>query len=154
MRKLLPGVTREKAWIVCVLFLAGVFVAVHASQYYLGTLRAMGPGYFPLFLGVSLCIVAVLIAFEPASAPPPEDQAPPGGRLRPVVFVFGGILLFAGLVRTAGFVPAVLACVVCAGLAESRNRLWELLLLGAAVTLFAGLVFVYGLGIPVRLIAL
>ncbi|MFV0336017.1 MAG: tripartite tricarboxylate transporter TctB family protein [Tropicimonas sp.] len=145
---------KERLCVVAILFLAGVFVAMQALDYELGTLRRMGPGYFPLLLGILLSLLACIIALEPAS---PARAAVPGpGRraVRPVLCILGGILMFALLIRNAGFIPAVLACVVAAGLAEPRNRLFEIVLLGLAVTVFASVVFIYGLGVPVRLVAL
>lgn len=139
------------------LFVLGACVAVGAMTYEVGTLRRMGPGYFPLLLGVVLCLLSVLVLVESRFSRVENDPRPTAGwrqHARALLLPLGGILLFAGLITIAGFIPAILGCTVLAGLADRTNRLFELFLIAAAVAAFAALVFVYALGIPVRLFAL
>ena len=48
-----------------VMFIAfGLFFAVFARQYDLGTAARMGPGYFPTMLGLLLMAIGAFIAFR------------------------------------------------------------------------------------------
>lgn len=139
------------------LFVLGASVAAGALSYEIGSLRRMGPGYFPLLLGLALCLLSALVLIEARFSRPNGEPRPPTGlrhQGRALFLPLGGILLFAGLIKIAGFVPAVLACTILAGFADRTNRPIELLVIALAVAAFAAVVFVYALGIPVRLIAI
>ncbi len=145
----------DKSIVATTLMVIGLGVMVHASSYDLGTLRRMGPGYFPFLLGAAICVIALLIYLEAPTPKSVDDVGPAGNllsKLRAFGCVTGGILLFLLLIRTAGFIPATAACVLLSGMGEPENSLRDLIFLAIAVTIFATLVFVIGLGIPVRLV--
>ena len=144
-----------------ILFGAAVFLA--AWNYEIGELRRMGPGYFPMLLGATLCVFAALIALQGA-----KDRILNGNhagrkldsgailrfRWRPLVMPLLAILLFATLLETAGFVPAVIASVAAAGLAERSNRPAQIAIIAVVTAIFTSVVFVYLLGIPLRLLVI
>lgn len=162
---------RERTWIALTLFAFGAFIAWHATSYQLGSLRRMGPGYFPLMLGVAMCLFATLIFVLPNHQDTIEeieeemadarssategavDQGNLHSRLRAVGFILGAMIVFSLMIRTAGFAPATAVTTFVAGLAEPENSLWDLGLLSVGITVFASLVFVVGLGIPVPIVA-
>lgn len=147
----------ERAVIAVALFALGVLVALQAMSYDLGTLRRMGPGYFPLMLGVAQCIFALMIFLTPIpiGEDPESSEAVETGTLatkvRAFILVLSGMIVFASLVRVTGFVVATIAATFVAGLAEPDNSLFDLALLSLGVALFTSLVFVVGLGVPVPL---
>lgn len=153
LKRLLAG---DKGIVAIAVIAFGLFVMVHATSYELGTMRRMGPGMFPLLLGGALCAAALLVLLEPSPPAERPDEMPPesAGRIRAIGFILGGILAFVLLIRTAGFIPAVAVCMLLAGAATSENRPATLLALTAVVTTLAVLVFVVGLGVPVRLVNL
>jgi putative tricarboxylic transport membrane protein len=114
----------------------------------IGTAEAMGPGYFPLALALILGILGLLIGIGSLRV-----DGPPIGAIgwRGLVFVTLAIVAFGATIQRLGFVPAVVASLVLAVLASPRFG-WRA---GVLVTLvlLAGcwLVFVRGLGLPVRL---
>ena len=60
------------------MFCIGVGAALQGSTYRIGTLSRMGPGYFPLALGVILaCIGAVIFLMAGTGAPPVEKKKLP-----------------------------------------------------------------------------
>ena len=141
-----------------ILFVVGLVVFIGSWSYEIGSLRRMGPGYFPMLLGAALCMFAVLIVGleffnkKNKSAESSKTEDIDGIALRPMIMLPVAILLFALLLESWGLVPAVFACVTAAGLAEKQNR-WPLVLLIAVSTvLFTSLVFVYALGVPLRLL--
>lgn len=140
-----------------ILLAFGAAVCAGSLEYDLGSLRRMGPGYAPLLLGAILCMLSVAILASSFRRAQPakrrQREAPNKGVLRPLILLPLSILSFAFLLEQAGFAPAVFVAVTMAGLAERRNRLGVILLIAAATVLFTAAVFVYALGIPVRLVA-
>jgi Tripartite tricarboxylate transporter TctB family len=123
----------------------GAAALLEASRYPLGTLRRMGPGYFPDLLGVVLIgfgAVLLLQAFRagPAAADPFV--------LRPVLAIPFGILLFALLLERLGLGPAVLALVGVSLLAEPVFHLRRALALAAATSALTYVLFIVILRLP------
>ena len=145
------------------LFAFGAALFAASWTYEIGELRRMGPGYFPMLLGAVLCIFALLIVLEDGRkrlararrVARPETPAVRLGEVwRPVVLPLAAVVLFAALLETAGLFPAVVACVAAAGFAETGNRLPTVLVIAIATAIFVSAVFVYALGIPLRLFVL
>lgn len=145
------------------LFAFGAAVFAASWSYEIGELRRMGPGYFPMLLGAVLCIFAFLIVLQDARerlaggrrAERPETPAVRLGVVwRPVVLPLAAVVLFAALLETAGLFPAVVASVAVAGFAERSNKPVTVLVIAVATAIFVSAVFVYALGIPLRLFVL
>ncbi len=116
-----------------------------AGSYSFGTLRRMGPGFFPAALGVLVAGFGALLAlpalFRRGELPRPSP--------RPLVTITAGGLAFTYLIEPFGLVPATLVLVGLAALAEPRFRPLRTAILAAALAALAMLVFSEGLGIPV-----
>ena len=132
-----------------ILFIAfGLLFGVQSLGLELGTAFRMGPGYFPLVLSGILILLGLAIT---ASAI--HDRGSEGiGTLawRGVLFILPAPIFFGLTVRGLGFVPAIFLTTLIAALASLKMRLHWALLLAAGVTIFATLVFSYGLGLPFR----
>ncbi len=144
------------------LFLFGATVFVASWSYEIGHLRRMGPGYFPMLLGATLCTLAVLIALQEMKKRTSRDtrasrMAPSFAVLRPdwrpLLLPLLAILLFAALLETAGLVPAVIASVLTAGFAERSNVPVVVMGIAIVTAIFISVVFVQLIGIPFRLFA-
>ncbi|WP_285673283.1 tripartite tricarboxylate transporter TctB family protein [Paralimibaculum aggregatum] len=132
------------------LFIAiGAFFAIGAQDYAMGTMRRMGPGYFPVVLGSLLVIIGTVLAIKSVvrRLPEPIDRL----HIRPVLGLTAAILVFAALVERAGLVAACIACVVVAGIASSETRWREAALIAVGMAAFSALVFKALLGLPFRL---
>jgi len=128
----------------------GVYAVWEASGYPFGKLNHMGPGYFPLSLGLLLIVIGLAIVVLEGHAVSQSSLEFPA--MRAMLFVSGGIAAFAVLVERLGLVPAVVAAVAISALADTRNRLVGVVILAGALSLFCVLVFIEALGIPVRAI--
>ena len=127
-----------------VLFSAfGVAFAWGATTYNVGTGARMGPGYFPLMVGVLIAIMGVLITFK-ALTVETEDGEPVGGiAWRPLVFVIGANLVFGvllgGLPRfglpAMGLIVAIYALTFIASLAGDQFNLKGVLVLGTVLAI-------------------
>ena len=114
----------------------------------LGTAMRMGPGYFPMVLSGLLLLLGGLIVVGAIR----EKGGDGVGTLawRGVFFILPAPIFFGLTVRGLGFVPAVFLTTLVAALASFKMRLHWALLLAVSVTIFATLVFSYGLGLPFR----
>lgn len=130
--------------------LLGAAVTLDSMTYTLGTLTHMGPGMFPLMLGITLTFVGVLILGAAIATPLSEDE-----RIlpeKPEWFAWGCILagpvLFIILGEFFGLVPATFACVFVPALGDRTATLKGSAILAAGVTFFGVLLFSYVLKIP------
>ncbi|WBU61735.1 tripartite tricarboxylate transporter TctB family protein [Paracoccus albus] len=130
--------------------LLGVGVAIHAGlRLDFGTVRAMGPGFFPVTLGVLLSLLGVGIAI-PAWRRRAEAQPI---RWWDAAAVIAAILIFGLGMSRLGVVLACFASVLVASLpAPHKGWLWRIVL-AVVVTALTYLVFVLGLkmSLPVLL---
>jgi hypothetical protein len=132
-----------------------LFAALGAGALYIswrypaGTAARMGPGYFPHLVSSLLvllgCILIVRAWFRPGETIAILD-------LRPLLFVLLGTVAFGLLIERAGLIAASAVVVVASRLARPGFRPVEVLLLAAGLAGGAALLFVYALGLSVRLL--
>ncbi len=127
--------------------LIGLFVVIATSGYGLGSPRQMGPGFFPLSLGVMLSLIGVVISLGALRS----QEKLPKLNMRPYVIVPIAILMFALLVPRLGFGPAGVTTVVLAGVAEPETKKLHLLFLALGLVPAVWLLFAVGLGVQVAL---
>ena len=146
MRNITLDTTDALAGLVFILF--GLLFGVQALGLEIGTAFRMGPGYFPLVLSGLLILLGVLIMASAIHGKGNEEI----GRLawRGLLFILPAPIFFGLTVRGLGFVPAIFLTTLIAALASFKMRLSSAVLLAAGVTLFATLVFSFGLGLPFR----
>lgn len=112
----------------------------------LGTTRHMGAGYFPFIFGVFTMVLALAtIAGAFFSA----------GRLRglpwrPLVVLSASILGFVLLLPRTGLVPAVFVTLLLASFADDEGRFVQFLALATGIGIAVWLIFIIGLGLPIR----
>ena len=139
-----------------IMTLLGAGVALDSMTYTLGTLTHMGPGMFPLMLGVALTFVGVLILGTAIVTPLGDDE-----RIlpeKPEWYAWGCILagpvLFIILGEFFGLVPATFACVFVPALGDRGATLKGSAILAAGITVVGVLLFSYVLKIPFPLFRL
>jgi len=131
------------------MLIGGAF-AWGATSYSVGTGARMGPGYFPLLLGIVLAVLGASILFY-SLVEHTEDGEPVGKfAWRPIVFVLGanvafGILL-AGLpslgVPAMGLILAIYALVIIASMAGDHFVLKDVLILATILSVGSYLAFI------------
>lgn len=128
------------------LIAVGLWYAHYASaQYSIGSLRRMGPGFFPTSLGFLMAGVGALIALPALFRGGPV----PGVAWRAGAAILLAITVFALTVERTGLIPATLLLVGIAALAERKVHPVRTAILGIALSAMAVLVFSEGLGIPI-----
>lgn len=116
----------------------GVAVAVwSALNFDIGTPRRMGPGFFPLGLGVMLTGLGGVIAASAAPAKADKLRL----ALPELAAVLSAIVVFALGVERLGLIATTAATVLIASAAAPRRGVIWRLVLAAAVTAISALVF-------------
>lgn len=127
----------------------GLATALQASRYDLGSLRRMGPGFFPLSLGVILALTGALImATAKAPAAPVERSAP---EWRGWGCICAGIAAFVILGQYGGLIPATFAVVLISALGDRQNTLPVAASLATVMTAACVLIFWWLLQVPLPL---
>lgn len=127
----------------------GVFAMWEGGGYAVGSIRRMGPGWFPVALGVLLVALGLALALwgltrHGARAEIDSERAD----WRALAAITAGLAAFAALIERAGLVPAVFALVALASLAAGPPRPLRVLALAAAISALSWAVFRLGLGLP------
>ena len=110
----------------------------------IGGLEQMGPGFFPLALGIILGIIGVLVLL--GAKPDEDDQLPVNWRA--VILIGGAPIAFGLTVRTLGLVPALLISVAMATLSSAKIKPLGGAAIIVGVTLFCVVVFKFGVRVP------
>jgi putative tricarboxylic transport membrane protein len=125
----------------------GLLVAAIASGYPVGTPARMGPGFVPLWAGIVLALIGILILI--VDREPFESEVSFGALVRPTLMIFAALILWGMTVRPFGLIPATLLLVVVSALAQRRVSPIEVLLLAAVVSGVGYLIFAVGLNLRV-----
>ena len=124
----------------------GALAFALASELTVGTAAAMGPGYVPRGLALIIMIYGVVLGVRAVFA----GGVPfPAIAWRPLLLISASVALFALLLPFAGLVITSFIVVICAGFAAYDVRLRENVLLAIALAIFAMLLFVSVLGLPI-----
>ena len=131
--------------------LIGAAVALNAyTNYNLGTLTQMGPGMFPLMLGIALTFVGLLILGTGLATPhdPTETILPEQREWRGWACILAGPVLFIALGDYFGMAAATFGCVFVSALGDRTATFKSSAVLAAIVTVFGCLLFAYVLKLP------
>jgi hypothetical protein len=133
--------------------LIGVGVILEARHYTLGTLFHMGPGFFPIILGVTMTLIGILIAGLAAASPANEEDLLrlPNPQWRAWFCILAGPILFIVLGTYGGLVPATFACVFVSALGDRESTLRASFFLATGITIFGVLLFSYLLQVSMPL---
>ncbi|MBS7777404.1 tripartite tricarboxylate transporter TctB family protein [Acidovorax sp. CCYZU-2555] len=134
----------------CIYLLAGAGFSLGALGYRVGDASRMGPGWFPLCVGLLLVLIGILVVAQsvrPHAAP--ETVKRPD--LRSLAWVLGAVVLFGLLLQPAGLVIALVVLVVVSSRA-SHEFTWRAALINSVLlTLFSIGVFVEGIHLSIGL---
>jgi len=128
----------------------GIAFAVGATNYNIGTGARMGPGYFPLMLGVILAILGGLVMLKGVLSR--SETGDKIGKIawRPLCFIIGANVLFGILLGglpsiglpSMGLIVAIYGLTIVASMADGKFRIVEVLILATILALISYLAFV------------
>ncbi|MBN9409492.1 MAG: tripartite tricarboxylate transporter TctB family protein [Burkholderiales bacterium] len=146
----------HKDFVAGLMFMAvGTSFAVGALSYKVGDAARMGPGYFPLLLGIILALLGSGVAAG-ALSPRSQGAARIGGiAWKPLLLIVGANLLFGVLlggiptlgVPAMGLIVAIFGVVIVSSLAGHQFTLRGALLLAVVLAIGSYLTFVVGLSL-------
>lgn len=129
------------------LIVVGALVAWKGADYSIGEMRRMGPGFFPVALGVLLMLLGALLFVPSLGASSAEAGEPTPVDLRGWGCVIAGVLAFIVLGAYGGLIPATLGLVFISALGDRRNSLLTAVMVAVVMTLIAVFVFSMLLGV-------
>jgi putative tricarboxylic transport membrane protein len=136
------------------MMLLGLGASLEGQRYGIGTLTRMGPGFFPVALGVIMVLVGILIAGSAYVSTEAEKEHffPAERQWRGWLCIIASPILFILFGEYAGLLPATFACVFIAALGDKEATLKSSFILAAGVTFFGILLFSYVLKISFPII--
>jgi hypothetical protein len=130
----------------------GGAVAIAALGFQVGTAARMGPGYFPLMVGVALIVTGLVVLFGAIGAEGERTARIGRWDLRAVLAITLAVAAFALLIRPLGLIVTVPAVILLSAFAD-RQRAWRNVLVAIAVLLpLTWLIFIVILGLQLRLL--
>ena len=123
----------------------GAAIVTGAAGLRIGTPTRMGAGFLPLALGLLLALVGLVLTVQGARS---ADLLPKIVSLRPLVALILAFLVFALMVEEAGLALSTFVVVIVSGFAIPGRKWRETVLYAALLALFAVLLFVVLLKLP------
>lgn len=129
---------------------AGVAFAWGATTYTVGTGARMGPGYFPLLLGILLAILGAAITFEALVVETEDGEKIGSWAWKPLVFIIAANLVFGVLLGglpsiklpAFGLIIAIYALTFIASLAGDEFKFKEVFVLATVLSIMSYLAFI------------
>lgn len=135
--------------------ITGIGFAWGATTYQVGDAARMGPGYFPLMLGIILALMGAVITFQGFVKGHPDGD--PIGQIawKPLGFVLGANIAFGALLAglpslglpSFGLIVAIYALTFVASLAGDGFNAKEVTILSTILAVGSYLVFIKLLGL-------
>lgn len=130
--------------------IVGIAFAWGATNYTIGEGARMGPGYFPLMLGIALAVLGMIITFTALVVETEDGERVGGIAWRPLGFVIGANILFgillAGVPRFGipafGLIVAIYGLTFVAALAGDEFKVKEVAVLATVLAIISYVAFV------------
>lgn len=128
----------------------GAAFAWGATKYSIGTGARMGPGYFPLMLGVLLAILGAVVAFNGLVIERVGGDKVGKWAWKPLCYIIGANLIFGvclgGLpsigLKSLGLIAGIYALTFVASMAEPGWKVKNTFFLGTALAVISYLAFI------------
>jgi hypothetical protein len=122
-----------------------LFIAM-STEYDFGSAAAMGPAFFPVWLGGALIALGAGLVIKGQLADA-EGLSPTV--LKPALIVIGGLLVFALLLERAGLLLSGVVLAYIGSYATAPFGAGRLALFSVGLVLFVAFVFIYALGLSI-----
>jgi len=136
----------------------GLAFAVGAKTYNVGDGARMGPGYFPLMLGIVLTFLGALILFNSFRSKMTDGDPIGAWAWKPLSLILGANLAFGVLlgglpsfnVPAMGMIVAIYALTIIASLADSKFNIKHVLILATILAVGSYLAFIMLLKLQIQ----
>jgi Tripartite tricarboxylate transporter TctB family len=136
-------------WTGIIFLFIGLAAIVIGGDYPMGSAGRMGPAYFPTVLGGLLALIGLIGVIRSFLH---DGEAVGKFYIKEIVLILAAVLLFGFLVRGAGLVPAALVLILMSAYASPKFTWGASILLAVGLAVFAVLVFVKLLGLPMPIL--
>jgi hypothetical protein len=144
-----PTIRDTGGFVAGLLFLSvGLGAIGIASGYRVGSALHMGPGYFPVVLGVLLVLVGGASVVRALAV-----TVMGGERIawRPLLVIAAAVAMFALAIDRIGLIPSVFVAALLGCMGAPKPALAESWLIAAVLSVMAAGIFYYGLKLPFSL---
>jgi hypothetical protein len=132
-----------------VMFCGFAAVGILAARgYSFGSAGKMGPGYFPLMLGLVLGGLGAILIGRSIII---DGEPVPRLHLVPLAVIAVAVCLFGVMIEPLGLIVSLAVLIALAARAGPQFRLVETIALALALIGFSVGVFVYALGLPINM---
>ncbi len=136
----------------------GVAFAWGATTYTVGNGARMGPGYFPLMLGIVMAIIGMIITFTALVTETPDGDKIGKWAWKQVFFILGANLAFGILlgglpslgVPAMGLIAAIYALTIIASLAGHEFNIKSVLVLATVLAIGSYFAFIWALKLQIQ----
>jgi hypothetical protein len=144
----------QKDFFAGLMFLAvGVAFAWGATTYNIGSGARMGPGYFPLLLGILLAIIGMVITFEALTVETQDGEKIGKWAFKPLIFILAANFTFGVLlggvpsmgIPAMGLIVGIYALTFIASLAGNEFNAKGVFVLATALAIGSYVAFVWAL---------
>ena len=123
----------------------GAAFAYGATSYTIGTGARMGPGYFPLLLGIILALLGAAILFKSLVVETPDGEPVGAFAWKPLIFIIAGNLLFGVLLGglpsiglpAMGLIAAIFGTTIVVSMAGDEFNFKETIVLSAILSVMS-----------------
>lgn len=136
----------------------GVGFAWGATTYNVGTGARMGPGYFPLMLGILMAVIGLAVMFTGITVETEDGEKIGKWAWKQVAFIIGANLAFGVLLGglpsiglpAMGMIIAIYALVLISSLAGSEFDLRKVLVLATVLAVGSYIAFIWALKLQIQ----
>jgi hypothetical protein len=141
----------QKDFFAGLMFLAlGVAFAWGATNYTIGEGARMGPGYFPLVLGILLSVIGIFIVFEAMVVETEDGEKVGKFAWKPLFFIIGSNIVFGicigGIpkigIPAMGLIVGIYALTFIASMAGEEHKNKEVIFLATFLAILSYLAFI------------
>jgi hypothetical protein len=130
---------------------AGIAFAWGATNYTIGEGARMGPGYFPLMLGILLAIVGLFVTFQALVVETEDGEKVGKFAWKPLFFIIFSNVIFGvcigGIpklgIPAMGLIVGIYALTFIASMAGDEHKNKEVVVLATALALLSYVAFIY-----------
>ena len=142
--------SQKDFWAGLMFLVMGIAFAWGATNYNIGEGARMGPGYFPLMLGILLALIGAFVTFQALVVETEDGDKIPAWAWKPLVFIIGANLVFGiclgGIAKiglpSLGLIVGIYFLTVIAAYAGDQFRWKEVLILATILAIVSYLAFI------------
>jgi Tripartite tricarboxylate transporter TctB family len=128
----------------------GAAFAIGATNYTIGEGARMGPGYFPLMLGILLAIIGAIVVFESLVVETEDGEKIGSIAWKPLLFIIGSNIVFGicigGLpklgIPSLGLIVGIYALTFIASMAGEEHKAKEVIVLATVLAILSYVAFI------------